>query len=104
TFIDFLMSPVAQRHWIEIMFHVAPVPFKPEDYNLSEGMVGALKTIASGQEMGYNLSVVVPAQFVDTYWNGLVSILKAELTPREWAGQLQQEWDIAKQENRTPKP
>ncbi|MGH2355043.1 MAG: ABC transporter substrate-binding protein, partial [Chloroflexota bacterium] len=43
TFIDFLMSPVAQRHWIEIMFHVAPVPFKPEDYNLSEGMVGALR-------------------------------------------------------------
>jgi raffinose/stachyose/melibiose transport system substrate-binding protein len=104
AFTDFLMSPAAQKHWIEILFQVAPVPFKPEDYNVPAAMTGALKAIASGQEMGYNVSVVVPAQFVDIYWDGLVGILKQELTPREWAGKLQQEWDIAKKENRTPKP
>jgi raffinose/stachyose/melibiose transport system substrate-binding protein len=104
TFLDFLMSPTAQRHWIEILFQVAPVPFKPEEYKVPEGMVSALKTIASGQEMGYNVSVVVPAKFVDVYWDGLVDILSSKVTPREWAGKLQLEWDVAKRENRTPKP
>jgi raffinose/stachyose/melibiose transport system substrate-binding protein len=104
TFVDFLMSPTAQKHWIEILFQVAPVPFKPEDYKVPEAMVGALKTIASPQEMGYNVSVVVPAKFVDVYWDGLVDILNGKLTPREWTARLQQEWDVAKREGRTPKP
>jgi hypothetical protein len=80
------------------------VPFKPEEYKVPEGMAGALRTIASGQEMGYNVSVVVPAKFVDAYWDGLVDIVSDKLTPREWTARLQQQWDIAKQENRTPKP
>ncbi|HEU5317103.1 MAG TPA: ABC transporter substrate-binding protein [Chloroflexota bacterium] len=104
TFCDFLMSPTAQKHWIEILFQVAPVPFKPEDYRVPAAMSGALKTIASGQEMGYNVSVVVPAQFVDTYWDGLIDVINQKQTPKEWAGKLQQEWDTAKRENRTPKP
>jgi ABC-type glycerol-3-phosphate transport system substrate-binding protein len=104
TFLDFLMSPTAQKHWIEILFQVAPVPFKPEDYKVPEGMTGALRTIASGQEMGYNVSVVVPAKFVDVYWDGLVDILNTKVTPKEWTTKLQQEWDVAKRENRTPRP
>jgi raffinose/stachyose/melibiose transport system substrate-binding protein len=104
TFVDFLMSPTAQKHWIEILFQVAPVPFKPEDYKVPAGMAGALKTIASGQEMGYNVSVVVPAKFVDVYWDGLVDVLNQKQTPKEWTTKLQQEWDVAKKENRTPKP
>ncbi|HEX2033318.1 MAG TPA: extracellular solute-binding protein [Chloroflexota bacterium] len=104
TMVDFLMSPTAQKHWIEIMFQVAPVPFKPEDYTVPDVLAGALRTIASGQEMGYNVSVVVPAKFVDVYWDGLVEILNNQLTPRDWAARLQQEWDVARQENRTPKP
>lgn len=104
TFTDFLMSPTAQKHWIEILFQVAPVPFKTEDYKVPAGLSSALKTIASGQEMGYNVSVVVPAQFVNTYWNGLVDIINQKQTPKEWTTKLQQEWDVAKRENRTPKP
>ncbi|HEX2325110.1 MAG TPA: extracellular solute-binding protein [Chloroflexota bacterium] len=104
TFVDFLMSPAAQKHWVELLFQVAPVPFRPEDYKVPDGMAGALRTIAGGQEMGYNVSVVVPAKFVDVYWDGLVDVLNAKLTPREWAARLQQQWDVAKQENRTPKP
>lgn len=104
AFMDFLMSPAAQKHWVEILFHIAPVPFKPEDYTVPPAMASALKSIASGQEMGYNVSVVVPAKFVDVYWNGLVDILKLELTPKEWTARLQQEWETAKRENRTPKP
>ena len=104
SFVDFLMSPAAQKHWIEILFQVAPVPFKPEEYKVPAAMTGALKTITSGQEMGYNVSVVVPAKFVDLYWDGLVDILNQKQTPKEWATKLQQEWDVAKRENRTPKP
>jgi hypothetical protein len=54
--------------------------------------------------MGYNGSVVVPAKFVDVYWDGLVDILSNKLSPKERTGRLQQEWDVAKRENRTPKP
>src|SRR5262245_15562514 len=104
AFLDHLMSPTAQKLWIEVLFQIAPVPFKPEDYKVPDGMASALKTIASGQEMGYNISVVVPAKFVDVYWDGLVDILNEKQTPKEWTSQLQKEWDIAKQENRTPKP
>jgi ABC-type glycerol-3-phosphate transport system substrate-binding protein len=104
NFGDFLMSPAAQKNWIEILFQVAPVPFKVEDYKVPAGMTGALKTISSGQDMGYNISVVVPAKFVDVYWDGLVDVLNQKQTPKEWTGKLQQEWDVAKKENRTPKP
>lgn len=103
TWLDFLMSPAAQKIWIERLFLVAPVPFKPEDYKVSPSYSTALKTVASGQEMGYNVSVVVPAKFVDVYWNGLVDIVNGKLTPKEWSTQLQREWDVAKQEGRTPK-
>jgi hypothetical protein len=27
-----------------------------------------------------------------------------KLNPREWAGRLQQQWNVAEQENRTPRP
>lgn len=102
--LDFLMSPAAQKLWIERLYLVAPVPFKPEDYTVPPSYTTALRTIAAGQEMGYNVSVVVPAKFVDVYWDGLVDILNGKLTPREWTARLQQEWDVAKQEGRTPKP
>jgi hypothetical protein len=54
--------------------------------------------------MGHNVSVMVPAKFVDVYWDGLAEILNMTLTPREWTTRLQQQWDLAKEENRTPKP
>ena len=69
------MSPAAQKTWIEILFQVAPVPFKTADYKVPSAMAGALNTISSGQEMGYNVSVVVPAKFVDVYWDGLIDVV-----------------------------
>ena len=97
------MSPAAQKTWIEILFQVAPVPFKTADYKVPSAMAGALNTISSGQEMGYNVSVVVPAKFVDVYWDGLIDVVNGKSTSKEWAGKLQQQWDIAKTEGRIAK-
>jgi raffinose/stachyose/melibiose transport system substrate-binding protein len=102
-FTDFLMSPAAQKTWIEILFQVAPVPFKTADYKVPSAMAGALNTISSGQEMGYNVSVVVPAKFVDVYWDGLIDVVNSKSTSKEWVGKLQQQWDIAKTEGRIAK-
>ena len=104
AFVDVLMSPLAQKNWIELLFQVAPVPFKPEDYKVNDVFAKWLTTVVSGQEMGYNASVVVPAKFVDVYWDGLADILNEKLTPRQWSTNLQQQWEIAKQEGRVPKP
>lgn len=102
-FMDFLMSPAAQKSWIEILFQVAPVPFKAADYKVPNAMAAALTTISSGQEMGYNVSVVVPAKFVDVYWDGLIDVINGKYSSKEWAGKLQQQWDIAKTEGRVGK-
>jgi len=102
--LDYLMSPEAQKGWIEQLFQVAPVPFKPEDYRVPDVFRKWLGTVVGGQEMGYNVSVVVPAKFVDVYWDGLADILNEKLTPRQWSADLQQQWDVAKKEGRVPKP
>jgi ABC-type glycerol-3-phosphate transport system substrate-binding protein len=104
AFIDYLMSPDAQKLWIETQFSVAPVPFKPEDYKVNDVFARWLGVVAAGSAMGYNISVVVPAGFVDAYWDGLADILTQKLTPVQWTTNLQQQWDVAKREGRVPKP
>lgn len=104
TWLDWLTSPTAQKLYIELRSQVAPVPFKVEDYQVSEGFKQVLQLLVNAESMGYNVSVVVPAGFVDAYWDGLIEILSQKLTPNEWVRRLQQQWDIAKQENRTPRP
>jgi len=103
AWMDFLVSPTAQKHWIEILFQVAPIPFNADEYKSPEGMKAALKTITSVHDMGYNIDVVTPFKWIDAYRDGLNDILSGKLSPREWAGRLQQEWDTAKREGRTPK-
>jgi hypothetical protein len=98
------MSPDAQKLWIETQFSVAPVPFKPEDYKVNDVFARWLGVVAAGSAMGYNVSVVVPAGFVDAYWDGLADILMQKLTPVQWTTNLQQQWDVARREGRVPKP
>jgi ABC-type glycerol-3-phosphate transport system substrate-binding protein len=105
AWLDHLVSPTGQKHWIEIMFQVAPVPFSADEYKSPEQMKAALKTIAgSAQDMGYNIDVVTPFKWIDAYRDGLNDILSGKLSSREWAGRLQQEWDVARREGRLPKP
>jgi len=104
AWIDHLMSAAAQKLWVEILIQVSPTPFKPEDYQVPEGVRAALRTIATGEEMGYNISVVSPAKFIDEYWDGLKAILQGQMQPKEWTARLQQQWEIAKNEGRVLKP
>ena len=98
-----MLTPGAEKAWKRILFQGATVPFKTGDYKVPSAMAGALNTISSGQEMGYNVSVVVPAKFVDVYWDGLIDVVNSKSTSKEWVGKLQQQWDIAKTEGRIAK-
>ena len=102
--IDFLMGQEAQRIWNEIFFQVAPTPFDPAVAKLPETARKAFGLIAKGEEMGYNISVVIPSNVVEIYWNGLGGILTGQLTPKEWAGKVQVEWEKAKAEGKVLKP
>ena len=102
--IDFLMSPPAQKVWNEVFFQAAPTPFDPAKANLPPVPQKALALIARGQEFGYNVSVVIPSNVVEVYWNGLQGILSGQLTPKEWAGKLQVEWEQAKAEGKVVQP
>jgi len=102
--IDFLMSPAAQKIWYEVFFNAAPTPFDPAKTNLPQVPRKAMQLIAHGQELGYNVSVVIPNNVVEVYWNGLQGIMSGQLTPKDWAGKLQVEWEKAKADGRVVKP
>jgi len=102
--IDFLMGPAAQKIWNEVFFQAAPTPFDPAKANLPPVPRKAMTLIARGQELGYNVSVVIPSNVVEVYWNGLQGIMSGQLTPKDWAGKLQVEWEKAKADGRVVKP
>jgi hypothetical protein len=98
------MSPAAQKIWYEVFFNAAPTPFDPAQTNLPPVPRKAMELIARGQELGYNVSVVIPNNVVEVYWNGLQGIMSGQLTPKDWAGKLQVEWEKAKADGRVVKP
>jgi raffinose/stachyose/melibiose transport system substrate-binding protein len=102
--LDFLMSPDAQKIWNEQFIQVAPVPFDPASLNLPDVPKKDMQRVAKGEELGYNISVVIPNNVVEVYWNGLGGILSGQLPPKDWTMQVQTEWDKAKTEGKVLKP
>lgn len=102
--IDFLMSPDAQKIWNGVFYQAAPTPFDAAAAKLPATPSKAMGLISKGSEMGYNISVVIPNNVVEIYWNGLGGILSGQLTPKDWAGKVQAEWEKAKSEGRVLKP
>jgi len=102
--IDYLMSPDAQKIWTEVFFQIAPTPFDASTVKLPDIPKKAMELMSKGPEMGYNISVVIPSNVVEIYWNGLGGILSGQLTPKDWASKVQAEWEIAKKEGRVLKP
>lgn len=104
VWIDFLMGPDAQKIWNTVFYQAAPTPFDATSSDLPETPQKAMGLISKGEEMGYNISVVVPSNVVEIYWNGLGGILSEQLTPKDWASMVQTEWEKAKAEGRVLKP
>ncbi|MCC6175334.1 MAG: extracellular solute-binding protein [Chloroflexi bacterium] len=103
TWLDFLMSPDAQKIWNEVFMQAAPTTFDPTKANVKPVPAKALALIAKGEELGYNVSVVIPSNVVEVYWNGLGGILSSQLTTKDWAAQMQTAWEKAKSEGKVPK-
>lgn len=102
--IDFLMSPDAQKIWNSVLYQAAPTPFDASSSDLPETPKKAMGLISKGEELGYNISVVIPSNVVEMYWNGLGGILSGQITPADWASKVQAEWEKAKAEGRVLKP
>jgi ABC-type glycerol-3-phosphate transport system substrate-binding protein len=95
TFIDWLYSPPVQRAWIEILFQVPPVPFKIEDYKLSDGERRALALIHDYEKLGFgwNVDVIMPVEMHREFWPLLSEVMLGKKTPREMMTRLQQLWE-----------
>jgi raffinose/stachyose/melibiose transport system substrate-binding protein len=102
TFVDFLYSPAIQKHWIEILFQIPPVPFKVEDYTISSGNRDALTLIHQFEQSGIASAfwMVQTAQQFDEYGPLLERVLKREITPKEMGLRMQQLWDEFKRQFR----
>jgi len=94
-FIDWLYSPPVQKAWIEILFQVPPVPFKIEDYRLSEGQRRALALISDYEKLGFgwNVDVIMPVEMHKDFWPLLSEVNLGQKTPREMMMRLQQLWE-----------
>ena len=88
-------SPPVQKAWIEILFQVPPVPFRPEDYTLSEGQRRALALIRDYERMGFgwNVDVIMPVEMHKEFWPLLSEVNLGTKTPREMMTRLQQLWE-----------
>jgi ABC-type glycerol-3-phosphate transport system substrate-binding protein len=95
TFVDWLYSPPVQKSWIEILFQIPPIPFKVEDYTLSDGQRRALLLIQDYEKLGFgwNVDVIMPVEMHKEYWPLLSDVLMGRKTPREMMTRLQQLWE-----------
>jgi raffinose/stachyose/melibiose transport system substrate-binding protein len=102
TFVDFLYSPPIQKHWIEILFQIPPVPFKVEDYAVSPGNREALTLIHQFEQSGIASAfwMVQTAQQFEEYGPLIERVLKKEITPKELGLRMQQLWDEFKRQFR----
>ena len=94
-FLDWLLSPPVQKAWIEILFQVPPVPFRIEDYKLSDGQRRALGLIHDYEQLGFgwNVDVVMPVEMHKEFWPLLSEVNLGQKTPREMMTRLQQLWE-----------
>ena len=100
TFVDVLYSPPVQKLLIEIPFHVPPVPFKVEDYNVSPGTREALAVIDQLEQSGMAPGswLIQSAEQFPEYGPLLDRVLRREITPKEMGLRMQQLWEEYKRQ------
>ena len=87
-----------------ISSEVPPLPYKPEDYNVSPGFKQVLKTLAQPGELGLNMMPLVSATFRPFFWDTVQALLTSQIGVAEWGARLQRQWEQEKREGKVPKP
>jgi ABC-type glycerol-3-phosphate transport system substrate-binding protein len=81
---------------------VPTLPYNPSDFKVDDQFRRVLQQYLNAKDFGYNLSETLPAEVAQTYWSGLMAILNQQLTPEQWVGQMQEQWNVAKAQGKTP--
>jgi ABC-type glycerol-3-phosphate transport system substrate-binding protein len=103
TWLDYQLSPDVQRVWIESFAEVPPVPYKPEDYNVSPGLKQVLKVLAQPSDLGLNMMPLVSATFRPFFWDTVQALFTNQIGVGEWGARLQRQWEQEKREGKVPK-
>jgi raffinose/stachyose/melibiose transport system substrate-binding protein len=98
-FLDYLVSPQAAKIWAEQGNIPLPVTLDPSTLEVSPllaSVIEALNSAAAGEiQLGYNIDVLVPAEFNEVMQSGFQAILAGDKTPEEQAADMQAAWDEA---------
>jgi ABC-type glycerol-3-phosphate transport system substrate-binding protein len=104
VWLDFQFAPENQRAWIEGVFEIPPVPFKPEDFRVSPGKQRVLRLLAGSGDLALNMMPLVSGTFRPYFWETAQALLEAKIGVSEWGARLQQRWEQEKREGKVPKP
>ncbi len=89
-FIDYLISDEMGRRWITEINVVPAFPVDTSDLVIPDLLALALDIIGGQAEtMGYNIDVVVPANFNQVQWDGFSAVIEGVKTPAEVASELE---------------
>ncbi len=89
-FLDYLISEEMGHDWVTAINAVPAYPVNTADLDLPALLVLALEIIGTQAEsMGYNIDVVVPANFNQVQWDGFAAIFQGQKDPADIAAELQ---------------
>lgn len=90
AFIDYLISDNMGQRWLTEIQVVPAFPVNTSDLVIPELLALALDILGQQAEtMGYNIDVVVPANFNQVQWDGFAAVIEGVKTPAEVAAELE---------------
>ena len=96
-FLDYLISEEMGPRWVDDISAVPAYPVDTSELDLPDLLKLALTIIGEqADSMGYNIDVVVPANFNQVQWDGFAAIFQGVKTPAEIAAELQAAMEEAK--------
>ena len=97
-FLDFMISEEMGPRWVQEVSVVPAYPVDTSALDLPELLSLTLTILGEQAEsMGYNIDVVVPANFNQVQWDGFAAIFQGVKSPAEIATELQAAMEEAKE-------
>lgn len=91
--LDVIYNEDVQREIIEQVGRISPFTYDKEQWNLPDLTREVVNILFDPNvSVGYNLSQVTPAGFVDEYYSAIQGLTIGKLTPEEFTTQLQTAW------------
>lgn len=99
-----ILSPAAQRIWIEGYTEIPPLPFKLEDFNVTPNIRQVLRLLSQPGDLALNMMPLVSGTFRPFFWDTSRELLESKIGGSEWGARLQRQWEQEKREGKVPRP